>query len=411
MRRWEWRRAFTLIELLVVVAIIAILAAMLLPALAAAREKARRSTCGANLGQAARALESYLGDYGQYYPSWPGYGHSGETHAGGRMGIYTDPRSGLWVYTSWGTRNITAGRDATGRFRSIGIGVISPLPSSGSRYRTQGQLRMGPYGLGYLVVGNYIADARVLYCPSSEAMNTPPGGANMLGTSPKDWQRAGGYGGTALTNGDWGFLTMTDANSGSDTESKAEIYSHYNYQNTPHGYGPGPVCYTKPAVSVNEYRVPVFKTSKLLGSRAIVSDTFSVWQSQGAAGGTVDGGNWSRVEGVWTPSAYNRSTDDKRFGFGMYGHKEGYNVLYGDGHVAWYGDPQQRIIFWKTGVVPAGYSYTEYHSPEMMVLYWDPGYGKTYDQTIGGRKAWHLLDRAAGIDVDAPLYPGYTGIQ
>ena len=65
------RAAFTLIELLVVVAIIAILAAMLLPALAAAREKARRTTCLGNLNQISKAIESYAGDYNQYLPVAP----------------------------------------------------------------------------------------------------------------------------------------------------------------------------------------------------------------------------------------------------------------------------------------------------------------------------------------------------
>lgn len=63
------RSGFTLIEILVVIAILAVLAGILFPVLAAARERGRIATCQSNLRQIGIALGMYLQDWDEYYPN------------------------------------------------------------------------------------------------------------------------------------------------------------------------------------------------------------------------------------------------------------------------------------------------------------------------------------------------------
>jgi prepilin-type N-terminal cleavage/methylation domain-containing protein/prepilin-type processing-associated H-X9-DG protein len=79
------RNAFTLIELLVVIAIIAILASMIFPSFARAREMARRSSCQSNMRQLHLGFAQYTADYDERYPkagNWQTWGDGAHWVAG-----------------------------------------------------------------------------------------------------------------------------------------------------------------------------------------------------------------------------------------------------------------------------------------------------------------------------------------
>ncbi len=85
------KKGFTLIELLVVIAIIAILAAILFPVFAQAREAARKTTCLSNLKQTGLGLLMYAQDYDEQLVPWHlPWGPDGGTLAGGSPGWYSD---------------------------------------------------------------------------------------------------------------------------------------------------------------------------------------------------------------------------------------------------------------------------------------------------------------------------------
>jgi prepilin-type N-terminal cleavage/methylation domain-containing protein/prepilin-type processing-associated H-X9-DG protein len=71
MRKLRFNKGFTLIELLVVIAIIAILAAILFPVFAQAREQARKTSCLSNCKQIGTAMQMYAQDWDEMLPGWP----------------------------------------------------------------------------------------------------------------------------------------------------------------------------------------------------------------------------------------------------------------------------------------------------------------------------------------------------
>jgi prepilin-type N-terminal cleavage/methylation domain-containing protein/prepilin-type processing-associated H-X9-DG protein len=155
------RSGFTLIELLVVIAIIAILAAILFPVFAQAREKARQASCVSNLKQIGNALMMYVQDYDEQLPNGGRSLQAGEDFA-------TVPNRWMgWLmpYIKNGALNGFAGRGGAGVF------VCPSQPSFPSVVTVNGV----PDNLGYGCNNNLFGWGGYLASKTLAQINSPAG--------------------------------------------------------------------------------------------------------------------------------------------------------------------------------------------------------------------------------------------
>jgi prepilin-type N-terminal cleavage/methylation domain-containing protein/prepilin-type processing-associated H-X9-DG protein len=196
------RRGFTLIELLVVIAIIAILAAILFPVFAQAREKARQMACLSNTKQIALAIHQYATDYDDTLP----------------VAGFNAQRRGRWVFQILPyTKNVDI-------YTCPNVPRNKWIPPTGSALGTNDR---GGYGWNF-ALSHYDP------VPVGTSGDTAPGHSLANITKPADTIIVGdtGFNGTAGHQVGWVMLAADPRKTNADAFTQPGLYPQFRHNDT-----------------------------------------------------------------------------------------------------------------------------------------------------------------------------------
>ena len=384
----------------------------------AARERARRAACSANLDELGKGFENYLGQYGGYYPGGCRWDPATKWHnTPAQIPPYTESYAAMCTISGGASKQYQrvmvshqavdpkdAWRAYDGAVEATCIAVGNQPGLGSSVLGSDEVLKCAPWGMGWLINTGTVPDPRAFYCPSAGPQNghtTSPaaGGDQDESADPdtiREWAAAGPFSAKTLTHGNWPMDRLVGGALGGEHYG---VYSQYMYRNQPvisnkhtnayySEYVAGGVRhkeleypFTNPSV-IWEGMCPPFKTPKFLKGRVLVSDSY---RKPGVAA---------------TP------------GFGNKAHKDGYNILTGDYSTKWYSDAEKRIMYWN----PASVSNTTGSIlPETNYcggLVWSSDPAGYYSTSIRDAKpsaflltplVWHTLDVSVGVDTQVDV--------
>ena len=174
------KKAFTLIELLVVIAIIAILAAMLLPALAAAKKKAHKIACVNNQKQVGLAFRIWGGDHNDKYPMAVSASNGGSLDW--TCSHYPNQESG-GVYYPWWTFMCLSNELSTPKVVICPSDAGHTVSTNGFVFGSGSAGNFGPSAVSYFINGDATEDDPQMVLIGDSSITATAGGARIYGVA------------------------------------------------------------------------------------------------------------------------------------------------------------------------------------------------------------------------------------